>query len=184
MSLLKQALGLTRDRSVDVLATLALARAGPISQAQQLAADLSRQFPSDTRLNYYWLPSIRAAITLNRHNPARALEELEPAAHYELGTSSPVASATVFPVYLRGLALLASGQASQAAAEFQKLLDHPGVPPIQFLCLRRTLDLHAAMHWRATAQKPELLIGTSLHSGNRLTIALLCFRKRKLSLRT
>ena len=41
---------------------------------------------------------------------------------YELGTGGGL-----YPVFVRGEAYLAGHQGSEAAAEFQKLLDHPGV---------------------------------------------------------
>ena len=53
----------------------------------------------------------------------KALEALVPAPPYELGSTG----FNLYPVYLRGEAYLAAHQASAAAAEFQKILDHRGV---------------------------------------------------------
>ena len=66
------------------VAALALARAGDVTRAESLVQDLMRQFPTDVWMNGYWLPSIRAAIELDRHNPARAIEVLQVAKPYEL----------------------------------------------------------------------------------------------------
>ena len=57
------------------------------------------------------------------------VESLEAAAPYELGASkaNDFVGTTMFPVYVRGEAYLASRQGSKAAAEFQKILDHRGL---------------------------------------------------------
>src|SRR4029077_15631082 len=65
---------------------------------------------------------IHAAAALQSGN--KALEALAPAAPYELGSINWV---TLYPVYLRGEADLATHQGSAAAVEFQKILSHPGV---------------------------------------------------------
>src|SRR5262249_16684327 len=57
-----------------------------------------------------------------------AVETLNVSAPYELGISGSTSFvANLYPVYVRGQALLATGQGIQAAAEFQKILDWPGV---------------------------------------------------------
>ena len=43
---------------------------------------------------------------------------------YDLGSGTSI---ILYPVYLRGVAYLAARQDKQAAAEFQKILDHPGL---------------------------------------------------------
>jgi ATP/maltotriose-dependent transcriptional regulator MalT len=53
---------------------------------------------------------------------------LEAAAPYELGLAGGTTFLTnMYPVYIRGQAYLAAHEGSQAAAEFQKILDHSGV---------------------------------------------------------
>ena len=113
-------------KNVQVLAALALARSGKRKEAQALADDLARNFPSDTIVNDYWLPSIRAALALDEKNPAAAIEALQVAMPYEFGSPTP-GIAYAYPVYLRGLAYLQAGKGKQAAAEFQRMLDHRGV---------------------------------------------------------
>ena len=66
-----------------------LARAGDIEHAQELANELQRQNPLNTKIVGYWLPTIRAAIELSRHHPAKAIAILEEAAPYELGMPGP-----------------------------------------------------------------------------------------------
>jgi serine/threonine protein kinase/Tfp pilus assembly protein PilF len=107
------------------VAALALARAGETARAEVLLRDLSRRFPTEVWMNRYWLPSIRAAIELDRKNPARAIEVLQIAEPYELG-GDPITLDTLYPVYLRGQAYLMQRNAVAAIAEFQKILDHRG----------------------------------------------------------
>ena len=49
-----------------------------------------------------------------------------PAAPHELGGNIQSLNFVLYPVYLRGEAYLAAKQGIAAAAEFQKILDHPG----------------------------------------------------------
>jgi serine/threonine protein kinase/predicted Zn-dependent protease len=113
-------------KNVQVLAALLLARSGNRKNAQALADDLGQRFPSDTIVNDYWLPSIRAALALDENNPAAAIDALQPAVPYEFGSPAP-GIGVAYPAYLRGLAYLQAGQGKEAAAEFQKMLDHRGV---------------------------------------------------------
>ncbi len=120
------ALALSRDRDVQIAAAIAIARAGDNNRAETIAEDLHRQSPTSTLLNSYWIPVVQAAIAINRNNPSRAISILLAAAPYELGASAPLPS-TLYPVYLRGQALLRSGQGAAAAAEFQKIIEHRGI---------------------------------------------------------
>jgi DNA-binding winged helix-turn-helix (wHTH) protein/tetratricopeptide (TPR) repeat protein len=97
---------------------LALALCGDATGAQKLAADTSKRFPNGTIWNAVQLPEIRAAIELQRGQPATAVELLASASPYE--RAYPEA------VYLRGLAYLRLHKGREAAAEFQKILDHKG----------------------------------------------------------
>ncbi|MFZ0287084.1 MAG: protein kinase [Terriglobales bacterium] len=121
------AMGLVPGRDVQVLSALAWARSGESDRAKAIVADLEKRHPSDTVLKAYWLPTIRAAMELNANNPAQALVSLEPALSYELGAPPQFQQGTMYPAYVRGLAYLAQRNGPAAAAEFQKLLDHPGI---------------------------------------------------------
>jgi hypothetical protein len=89
-------------------------------------SDLAKRFPEDTVVQFNYLPAIRAAIAL-QGAPSDAIEALVPAAPYELGNPTQSLSFALYPVYLRGVAYVAAHQGSAAAAEFQKILDHPGI---------------------------------------------------------
>ncbi len=121
------ALALVPGRDVKAVAALALARAGDAAQAQKLAESLNKDFPLSTIVQGYWLPAIRAATELNAKNAAKAVELLQPAAPFELGQSQPFTVGMLYPAYLRGQAYLLARQGKEAAAEFQKIIDHAGI---------------------------------------------------------
>ena len=123
------AMALASTRGVNILAALVFARAGDSVRAEKMADALEKQNPLDTLVISYWLPTIRAAIEIDRENPSKAVEILLTAAPYELGTPDPgpEVGATLYPVYVRGHALLLLHQGSDAAVEFQKFLDHKGL---------------------------------------------------------
>jgi tetratricopeptide (TPR) repeat protein len=119
------ALAMDGGKDVGAVAALALARAGDTARAEILVRDLSRRAPSNMRMDSYWLPSIRAAIEIDRKNPARAIRVLQIAEPYEFG-GDPITSDTLYPVYLRAQAYLMEGNAKGAVAEFEKILEHRG----------------------------------------------------------
>jgi tetratricopeptide (TPR) repeat protein len=98
---------------------LALAMCGDAAQAEKLAAETSKLFPNGGVWNAVQLPEIRAAIALSRDQPARSVELLVSASPYE--------RSNLESVYLRGLAYLRQHKGAEAAAEFQKIVDHRGV---------------------------------------------------------
>jgi len=122
-----QALSLSSGRDVELLAALAYARAGDNTKSEKLADKLDRAFPVDTIIQGYWLPTLRAAIELNKNNAKKALEVLQPAVTYELGEPPQFQCGTMYPVYVRGLTYLKLGQGEQAAVEFQKFREHAGL---------------------------------------------------------
>jgi tetratricopeptide (TPR) repeat protein len=119
------AVKLAPNRDVRAMAAVALARAGDTAGAEKLAAELDKTFPLDTLIQRYWLPTIQAAIALQRKDPNRAIEVLRVASAIELGQPTQV---VVFlcPIYLRGEAYLMLHDGQAAAAEFQKFIDHRG----------------------------------------------------------
>jgi serine/threonine protein kinase/Flp pilus assembly protein TadD len=123
------ALALASTRDMRILAALALARAGDSDRAQSMADELEKQNPVNTVIVGYWLPTIHAAVEMNRNSPAKAIELLHAATSYELGSPlpSPEWGGLLYPAYVRGQAFLRLHQGSEAAAEFQKFLDHRGI---------------------------------------------------------
>jgi predicted Zn-dependent protease len=105
---------------------LALALCGEVAQAESLIEELVRRYPKDTLVNRLWLLVIRAAIQLERNNPDDAIQSLEAARRYE-------AAAEFWPQYVRGLAYLNLKSGNEAAAEFQRIIDHRGEATLSVL---------------------------------------------------
>jgi tetratricopeptide (TPR) repeat protein len=120
--------------------TLALALCGAAPQAQSVMEELVNSYPKDTLVNGLWLPTIRAAVELQRNNPTEAIQLLEGPRRYE-------AAAEFWPQYVRGQAFLSLKAGNESAAEFQKILDHRGeaalsvLYPLAHLGLARALSL-------------------------------------------
>ncbi len=122
------ALGLSAGRDVQYGAALALTLAGDPARARGLADDLGKRFPEDTVVQLNYLPTLRARLVLVRNDSSNAVKALLAAAPYELGIEGNGAFApALYPVYVRGVAYLAARNGAQAAAEFQKILDHRGI---------------------------------------------------------
>ncbi len=119
------ALARAPGRDVKVLAAMTLARAGETARAKAIVEQLEKSEATNTMLKIYWLPTIKAAIELNRGNSSQALIDLEAPAPYELGGPVPISG--LYPVYVRGLAFLTAHNGAAAAGEFQKILDHRGI---------------------------------------------------------
>jgi len=122
-----EALSLSSGRDAEIMAGLALARAGDTAKAEQLADKLDRDSPLDTMIQGYWLPTIRGAVALSKGDGKKAVELLQPAVTYELGQPLQFQVSTLYPIYVRGQAFLKQGLGQQAAVEFQKIIDHPGL---------------------------------------------------------
>jgi tetratricopeptide (TPR) repeat protein len=116
------ALAIDSSYVVKSVAALAFSRAGEVARAESLVGEMAKERPSDTIANVYVLPTIRAAVELNRNNPGKALEILQPVQAYDLANVRGMLSA-----YERGQAYLLLHRSNEAVAEFQKLLDHPGI---------------------------------------------------------
>ena len=123
-----------KGRHVTYAAALALAIAGEIRQAGTIADDLDRRFPEDTSVRFTYLPTLRALSALAANDPSHAIEVLRPAATYEFAQPGITfygagggSFGAMYSTYLRGQAYLALHKGVDAAAEFQKILDHPGV---------------------------------------------------------
>jgi tetratricopeptide (TPR) repeat protein len=119
---IRSALALARG----VSAARALALCGDIVEAQSRADELAARFPKGTVTNAVDLPMIRAAFELHRRDSDKAIQLLQPANHFE-GTGG------FWAVYLRGQAYLLKRSGTEAAVEFQRILDHRGWDPTSYL---------------------------------------------------
>ena len=122
----KEGLAIASTRDVRTLAALTLACVGDLAQAKNTADTLQKEHPLNTTLNHYWLPTIGAYIELRTDHPTQAVAILRDAAPYDLAFPLPQYSegGTLYPSYVRAQAYLALHQGKEAAAEFQKFIDH------------------------------------------------------------
>jgi len=122
------ALKASNGKDVQFIASLALAMVGDRDRAIEFTDSLKSRFPDDSIVKFNYLPTIYAQIALNDGNPSRAIEFLNVASPYELGLAATTNYSTaMYPVYIRGQALLATHDAVAAAGEFQKILNWQGV---------------------------------------------------------
>jgi eukaryotic-like serine/threonine-protein kinase len=121
-------LELSSGRYVTLRNAMTLVRAGETAKALTVSDQLGKQFPNDTTVQFMWLPMIYAQAALNHNDSSKAIEILQVSTPFELGMSRPDAFVpSLCTAYLRGEAFLAAGRAREAAAEFQKILDHRGI---------------------------------------------------------
>jgi tetratricopeptide (TPR) repeat protein/predicted Ser/Thr protein kinase len=125
---ISEALAASQDRDTRSYAMQLLALTGDAARSQKIAEDLVREYPTDTLLNKVFVPLAQATSDLQRNQPAQAVARLEVAAPYELG-SGPGAPGYAIN-YIRGEAFLRLKDGAKAAAEYQKILDHRGVDPL------------------------------------------------------
>ena len=124
------ALEFSRDREVEFGAAVALALLGDSSQSQIVANNLEKRFPEDTSVRFNYTPTLRALLALDRGEPAKAIDQLQIASPYELAAPRSLLHGhfgALYPIYVRGEAYLAAHRGVEAAAEFQKILDHRGI---------------------------------------------------------
>lgn len=126
----RAALQLAKDRDVEYAAAYALVLSGDSTVSQRLAADLEKRFPEDTPVQFEYLPTLHALFALAHRAPLDAVEQLQKALPYDFalpGTAFFAKFGGLYPAYVRGQAYLKARHGPEAAAEFQKVLDHRGI---------------------------------------------------------
>jgi serine/threonine protein kinase/tetratricopeptide (TPR) repeat protein len=125
-----KALALGRGRDVDYAAAFALALVGDLPQSRTLAENLAREFAEDTFVQSMYLPTLRALFALHARDASAAIRELKIASRYDYalgGVGFYGRFGALYPIYVRGLAYLASRQPAEAAGEFQRIVDHRSI---------------------------------------------------------
>jgi len=144
-----------QSRDLQYAKALVLALVGETAKSQSLAENLAKSFPEDTAVRFNYLPALRAQLALNRRDPRGALESLQVASSHELMIpNGPTIDLVMLPVFVRGKAHLSAHQGNEAAIEFQKILDHPGL--LAYSPIRALANLYLA---RAYAMQSESLAG-------------------------
>ena len=124
------ALALGRGHEVDYAAAFALAVSGDVSRSRALADDLARDHPEDTSVQFMYLPTLRALFALDARNPVASIQSLQTASRFDLATGGIGFNGyfgKLYPIYVRGLAYLAAQHPVEAAAEFQRIVDHRSI---------------------------------------------------------
>jgi len=161
----RAALDRAKDRDVEYAAAIALALSADSAGSQRLVADLEKRFPEDTSVQFEYLPILHALSALAHRAPLDAVERLQRALPYDFalpGTAFVGKFGGGYPAYVRGQAYLEAGRGQEAAAEFQKILNHRGVvlaDPIGALAhlqLGRALE-RAGDHAKARAAYQDFL---------------------------
>jgi eukaryotic-like serine/threonine-protein kinase len=125
-------LSLYRSRDADYGPAFALAVLRDSAQAQKIEEGFGKLYPDDTSVQFSYLPALRGLEALNQGDAQKALEMTQRAIPYELavpGTAYYTGAffGALYPVYVRGLTYSRIGRHRDAAVEFQKILNHPGI---------------------------------------------------------
>lgn len=139
---------LVQGRDVDFPPAFAFAVSRNSKAALPIVRRLEQQYPEDTCVRFTYLPALRAMLTLNQDDPSKALEFVNISKAYEFaqtGVSLHAFYGALYPTYVRGLAYQQLRRHREAAAEFQRMVDHPGllladpIGPVARLQLARAL---------------------------------------------
>jgi tetratricopeptide (TPR) repeat protein len=125
-------LSLYRSRDADYGPGFALTLLRESGKAHHIEEGFEKMYPDDTSVQFSYLPALRGLEALNQGDAQKALEMTQRAIPYELavpGTAYYTGAffGALYPVYVRGLAYSRIGRHRDAAVEFQKILDHPGI---------------------------------------------------------
>jgi serine/threonine protein kinase/Tfp pilus assembly protein PilF len=125
------ALALSNGRDVQYMGALALALSGDSSRSQPPADDLEQRFPEDTFAKFTYVPVLRGLSALDRKKPTDSVEQLHIALPYELAVNglnfNHFYLGGLHSAYVRGEAFATAHRYADAAAEFQKILEHRGI---------------------------------------------------------
>lgn len=124
-----QALQVSRARDVEYTAALAFGLSGDVKRSDILRKDLHDRFPENTAVNRIYLPVLRAVLAMDQGNAPEALEDLQVTTTGEMALvgDGGAMMGNVYSPYIRGEALFRSSRVQEGIAEFQKIVDHPGI---------------------------------------------------------
>jgi tetratricopeptide (TPR) repeat protein len=146
-----EALKVSASRLVRGSAAVAYALNGDIAASRKLIEELNAEAPSDFLLQFHQLPAAKALLLLRQNEAAKSVGLLEPSRKYDFG--EPVGASAYLVMYVRGLAYLQLNDGAKAGAEFQKILDHPGINSVScFLPMARLNLARAYSHQNDTAK--------------------------------
>ncbi len=118
----RAAMNLVRAQMTLARAAMVYAACGDQGQAQSLLDEARTTYPKNTVIATMVTPLVGAGIEKSRGNFAQAVQLMESVRSYELGG---ILGVTVN--YARGNLYLQQRMGNEAAREFQKIINHPGV---------------------------------------------------------
>ena len=124
------ALELGKGRDVKYAAAFALAVSGDCLRIAEPCRGPGKTISGGHSGTIRVSPTLRALFALSQKSPFKAIEHLKTALPYDLampGTAFFGKFGGLYPVYLRGQAYLKAGWGLEAAAEFQRVVDHRGI---------------------------------------------------------
>jgi tetratricopeptide (TPR) repeat protein len=124
----RAALDLSHNRDVQYGAAFAFAASGDASRALTLTADLEKRFAEDTCVKFTYAPVLHAMAGLQA-GPEKGIELLQVTVPYDLAIPCSWFGfyGNLYSVYARGKAYLSAHKYAEAAAEFQRILDHRAI---------------------------------------------------------
>jgi len=121
----QSAVSAASSRRTKAFGSLAFALAGASARAEAMTNELRMEYPQDTMVQNCYIPLTQSVIELNRGKPEVALKAIEPVRECEFGWD-----VGVLPSYIRGLTYLRMQDGTNAELEFNKVLAHRGVAPV------------------------------------------------------
>jgi len=118
---------LTDNPFTQVTGALVLALSGETEKATKIVSTLAERFPANTSMQLQYLPMVRAALAMGTGNGTKAVEAFAKVGNVEQGSPQYMNYLRMYPVYMHGMACLSARQGAQAAIEFQKIIDRPGL---------------------------------------------------------
>jgi tetratricopeptide (TPR) repeat protein len=123
----KNAGGVMTDRELEGQAAMVWALLGDAQQAQKLADDLSIRFPEATYIRFGSLPAIRGTLEIRLGNTQEGVGNLRSVSSHALIYPINQFLPPMVPVYISGEAYLTAHQGTEAAAQFQMIVDDRGL---------------------------------------------------------
>ena len=129
----RDALAMSSARDVQYAVALSLALSGVAAarpQCETLTANLADRYPKDTAVQFSYLPTLWAALALRRSESGEATEFLHTTRPIDFATTGwhgEFVQLSLYPIYVRGQSYLTAHRGQDAAAEFQKIIDHSGI---------------------------------------------------------
>jgi predicted Zn-dependent protease len=119
-----RAMKLSAGLDAKIAVAMTLAQISDTASAQRIVDQLNSEFPLDSIIQNYWLPTIRATIALSHGNAQEAVKLLEVTIPFQLSLQN---FSSMLPIFVRGQAFLKAGQGNDAAAQFELMLSRRGV---------------------------------------------------------